>query len=360
MDEERSAEELESAVIAAPEEEPALEPDSSLEPDPNLESTVPDPMKELAGEPLIVSLQHFCLHDGPGVRSLVFFKGCPLRCTWCQNPETWRPGAEIGFKAHLCISCGKCVAACPNSARTEIGERNGAACRLCFACTEACPAGALHRFGQPLGVAEVIEQLRPEFPLYRTSGGGVTLSGGEPALFPSFAAQLAGALRAEGVHVAMETSGRFSPYRTAELMRQLDLLLFDVKIFDNGQHERLCGAGNERIKANLRELAPRADDHASLPIWARLPLIPGLTDARDNLLAWAGFLAKLGIMNISLVPYHRLGEAKRGWLELPPEPEIPDINDAQIAWARDLMSGAGMRVFLPGEEDWDSLDLHRA
>ncbi len=337
-------------------------PDEELEAAPDAErksesaaDMAPDPMKELAGEPLIVSVQHFCLHDGPGVRSLVFFKGCPLRCSWCQNPETWRPQAEIGFKPHLCIACGTCIAACPNGALTEIGKRDGAACRLCFSCTNACPSGALHRFGQPLGVAEVVEQLRPEFPLYRSSGGGVTLSGGEPALFPSYAAELAGALRAEGIHVAMETSGRFSPYRTAELMRQLDLLLYDVKIFDAGRHEQLCGAGNERIKTNLRELASAAPDQTSPPLWPRLPLIPGMTDMRENLLGWAGFLLKLGIMNITLVPYHRLGEAKREWLGLPPEPEIPGIDDAQVEAARDMLAGAGMRVCLPGEEDWGSL-----
>ncbi len=333
--------------------------DSQIVPDTIRESDyplVPDPIGELAGEPLIVSVQHFCVHDGPGVRSLVFFKGCPLRCTWCQNPETWRPQAEIGFKAHLCIACGNCVSACPHGALTEIGGRDVERCRLCFTCTDTCPAGALHRFGQQMGVEEVVAQLRPEFSLFRSSGGGVTLSGGEPALFPHFAASLAGALRAESIHVAMESSGRFSPYRTAELMRQLDLLLYDVKVFDNGLHEKFCGASNERIKANLRELAAEAERNEAPPLWPRLPLIPGITDNRENLLGWAGFLQKLGIDVLTLVPYHRLGAAKRGWLGLDAEPGIPEIGDAQVENARALLTDAGLRVFLPGEEDWGSLE----
>ncbi len=314
---------------------------------------VPDPIRELPAEPLIVSVQHFCVHDGPGVRSLVFFKGCPLRCAWCQNPETWRPEAEIGFKAHLCIACGNCVAACPHGARPEIGRYEAERCLSCFACSEACPSGALQRFGQPLRVDEVLAQLEPEFPLFRSSGGGVTLSGGEPALFPAFAASLVSALHTEGIHVAMETSGRFSPYRTAELMRRLDLLLYDIKVFDDGLHRKLCGAGNDRIKVNLRELASEVQCGEAPPLWPRLPLIPGMTDGRENLLEWAGFLLKLELRNITLVPYHRLGEAKRGWLSLAAEPDIPEIDDARIEYARGVLVEAGLRVFMPGEEDWE-------
>ncbi len=315
----------------------------------------PDPIREMPGEPLIVSVQHFCLHDGPGVRSLVFFKGCPLRCAWCQNPETWKTQAEIAFKAHLCIGCENCVRACPAGARTAIGRRDEDLCDLCFTCTGACPSGALHRYGHEMSVQEVLEQLRPEFSLLRSSGGGVTLTGGEPALFPRFAESLAAALRKEGVHVAMETSGRFSPYRTAELMRRLDLLLYDVKVFEDGIHRELCGASNERIKANLRELAAAAGRGEGPPLWPRLPLIPSVTDTRENLLGWAFFLTRLGIDVMTLVPYHRLGASKRQWLGLPPEPEMREAGEAQIEYARSLLAEAGMRVFMPGEEEWGSL-----
>ncbi len=316
---------------------------------------VPDPIGELAGKPLIISVQHFCLHDGPGIRSLVFFKGCPLRCAWCQNPETWRAQAEIAFKAHLCIGCGTCVDACPHGALAEIGRRDAERCRLCFTCTEACPSEALHRFGLPLSVEDVLARLRPEFPLFKTSGGGVTLSGGEPSLFPGFATALATALRAEDVHVAMETSGRFSPYRTAQLLRHLDLLLYDVKVFDDGLHQKLCGASNERIKANLRELAAAAKGDEVPALWPRLPLIPDMTDARENLLDWAAFLLKLGIDSLTLIPYHRLGASKRGWLGLEAEPDISELSDSRIEYARALLADAGLRVFMPGEEKWDGL-----
>ncbi len=164
--------------------------------------------------PPVFSIQHFCLHDGPGIRSVIFFKGCPLRCDWCQNPESWKQEPEIGFKEKLCISCGRCAAACPADALVRPVFRDDSLCIKCFSCADACPSGALVRLGVRKSADEIVREVTPEVPLYRESGGGVTFSGGEPALHPDFCAGLAERLRAGKIHVAMETSGMFRPERS--------------------------------------------------------------------------------------------------------------------------------------------------
>ena len=326
-----------------------------------------------AGPPLVFSVQRFCVHDGPGVRSLVFFKGFPLRCAWCQNPESWRPEAELGFKAHLCLGCGTCAKVCPNGAMARSG-RDPARCRLCFTCADRCPGGALVRFGVPRTVASVLAELGPELPFYRTSGGGVTLTGGEPALWAGFAADLAEAPRAEGIPVAMETCGLFPTSGVAgsreatsgvagsreattgvaadvgRLLRSLDLVLFDVKVFDEAEHRRLCGAGNARIKENLRALAATAGRDGNPVVWARLPLVPEVTAGEGNLGAWAGFLRRCGLSRLTLVPYHSLGESKRAWLGLPTGPAFRAPTEAEIVAARDVLAASGVSACAPGEE----------
>ncbi len=265
-------------------------------------------------EPLILSVQHFCIHDGPGVRSLVFFKGCPLRCAWCQNPESWSPRAQLGFKPHLCIACRTCVEVCPNKAVTAPGVRDHGRCRLCFTCVDHCPSGAMVRFGEPRSVESIVDELRPEFPLFRQSGGGVTLSGGEPTMFPRFAADLARRLKAEGIHVAMETCGEFDLAAAGDLLASLDLVLFDIKVFDDAEQRRWCGVGNNRIKANLRAMVAAAAQGKGPRVWPRMPLIPEAIDTPRNFDKWGGLLQELGIPRMTLVPYHNLGDAKRDWL----------------------------------------------
>lgn len=274
-------------------------------------------------EQVIFSIQHFCLHDGPGIRSIVFFKGCPLRCVWCQNPESWSPKPELAFKAHLCIRCRACTDICPEKAVSEPGYRDLDRCRLCFSCVGQCPSGALTRFGVPRSVASIKNELRPEFPLFWTSGGGVTFSGGEPTLFPDFAAELAQRLRDDDIHVTLETCGQFILEGTgkplSDLLRKVDLVLFDVKLFDSTEHQCFCGIENMRIKRNLKTLARLAQQGEGPAVWPRLPLIPGITDSRKNLLGWAEFLLEAGLPYLTLIPYHSLGESKRSWLGLRPD-----------------------------------------
>lgn len=300
---------------------------------------------------LVTAVQHFCLHDGPGTRSVVFFKGCPLRCVWCQNPETWSTEPQHFFKKAKCLGCGRCVEACREEVLESPGKRNDG-CIGCFDCAEACPSSALSRVGAPYTVDELLAELRPEFPFLTRSGGGVTFSGGEPTFgAPHFAASLALRLGREGIPVALETCGSFAlDGAAAQLLSQADLVLFDIKIFDRDQHRRVCGADNVRIKSNLELLADRAREGASPTIWPRLPLIPGLTDTPGNLCGWAGLLMELRLPALTLVPHHRLGESKREWLGLPPAPEPTGSTSDGLARAREIFRAAGIECFLPGEE----------
>lgn len=303
--------------------------------------------------PHVFSIQHFCLHDGPGIRSVVFFKGCPLRCDWCQNPESWKRGPEIGFKERLCISCGRCAAACPVGAEKKPVFRDASLCRACFSCADACPSGALVRLGKPMRERDIMRELAPEFPLFRDSGGGVTLSGGEPALYPGFCAALAKLLRAKGIHAAMETSGMFGAEAAKSLLRQLDLVLFDIKLFSDREHRAHCGAGNGAIRKNLSLLAGMGGRGPKL--WPRLPLVPGVTGTPENVAAWAGLLKRLGIRGVSVVPYHRMGNDKRSWLGLGPAPEYTVPGQDGIESAMAAFRARGVAPFLPGEEDWSLL-----
>jgi pyruvate formate lyase activating enzyme len=317
---------------------------------------------DLSGDPLLFSVQHFCLQDGPGVRSLVFFKGCPLRCVWCQNPESWRASVQVGFKKHLCIDCRACVQGCPAGALIAPGRRDDRACVLCLTCARQCPSGALTTFGERRGVSSLVEELRPEFPYYRNTGGGVTLTGGEPTLWPEYGRRLARALKSEGLHLAVETCGLFrltdEPQEDEpagpvwDFLGQTDLILFDVKVFDDLAHRRLCGAPNREIKRNLSRLAGLAARGEAPPVWPRLPLIPRMTDGAANLSAWADFLNGIGLTRLTLVPYHNLGLSKRDWLGLDAGPDLPELTEEDRDRAATLLRRAGIQVFAPGDEDW--------
>jgi len=304
-----------------------------------------------SAEPLILSLQHFCLHDGPGIRSLVFFKGCPLRCLWCQNIESWKAEPEIAFKAHLCINCGRCVEQCPKHALPEVGKRDAQICRYCFTCTDNCPSGAMKRFGVSRSVEELMAELRPEFSLFRTSGGGVTFTGGEPTLYPDFASRLSKSLRAEGIDVTLETCGFFNLERVRPLIQEMQLVFFDIKVFDEAQHRKLCGAENTLIKKNLKSLVEAWNRKENPLIWPRLTIVPGITDGQDNIKNWAGFLRGLGISFLTIVPYHPMGVNKRQWLGLPASPELRVPIDAELKKIEQLFFAEGIKVYKPGEEN---------
>ncbi|MFH1571658.1 MAG: glycyl-radical enzyme activating protein [Gemmatimonadota bacterium] len=257
----------------------------------------------------IFEVQRFCIDDGPGIRTTVFMKGCPLRCQWCHNPEGADPGPVLSFQPEKCIGCGYCVRACPNQAhQISAGGHTlvRARCAACGACAVECYAGALELVGRDATVGEVIDEVERDREFYRNSGGGMTLSGGEPLLQLDFAAALLAEARARGLHTCVETAGFAPPERYARVRPLVDQFLFDLKETDDGRHRTYTGQSNRLILQNLRDLCA-----AGSVVRLRLPIIPGLNDRDDHFAAVARLAASLpALEGVQVMPYHPLGTAK--------------------------------------------------
>jgi pyruvate formate lyase activating enzyme len=263
---------------------------------------------ETTGGPLIFDIKRHALEDGPGIRTTVFFKGCQLRCRWCQNPESIQAAPEISFSAADCIQCGDCVAACGRGALSldHPARIDRKRCDGCGDCVRACPGGGLRRIGKFFSVEELTVRLLRDRVFYEVSGGGVTLSGGEPTLHMAYLAPLLQALKQQGIHTAIQTNGLFAWSAFKQVLDYLDLIMFDVKIANPEEHLKFTGRKNRVILANLaRLLATRPQ--AVLP---RIPLIPGMTASARNLRAISRLLQRLGVTRCSLLPYNPTGYAK--------------------------------------------------
>jgi pyruvate formate lyase activating enzyme len=237
---------------------------------------------------------------------VVFFKGCPLRCVFCQNPETRQPGPEIAFSPDACLQCGACAEACPSGAidlhRIERIDRQR--CDGCGACAEACPGNGLRLVGRHYPVQDLCELLLRDRVFYRHSGGGVTLSGGECTLHVDYLEALLKRLKQSGIHVAIETSGYFSyPDFRSRILPYVDLIYYDVKFADPQMHKRYTGKGNERILDNLRRLLTER----GVVVRPRIPLVPGLTATAQNLSGIVDILCRFGAETVELLPYNPLG-----------------------------------------------------
>lgn len=253
--------------------------------------------------PLIFEIKGNSLDDGPGIRTVVFFKGCPLSCEWCHNPESQRREIELSFEGKKCVACDTCVGLCPEKAldRKNPYFIDRGKCSLCMACADACPSGALSAVGQAMSVEEIVRIAEKDIPFFANSGGGVTLSGGEPTLFMDFTARLAGELRKSGIAVLLETCGHFN--RDAFMERiypHLEMIFFDIKIIDPDEHRRLCGRPNDVILENFRRLHGAFLD-GGIPVLPRVPLIPGRTATDENLSAIAAFLREQGARRVGLL-----------------------------------------------------------
>ena len=263
---------------------------------------------------MVFDIKRFAVHDGPGIRSTVFLKGCPLSCVWCQNPEGMRREADIAFFRSRCIACGICGEVCPEGAQQSSAETkiDRARCVVCGRCAEACPAGALVKIGEEMTVDEILDEVLRDRHFYEGSGGGVTISGGEPLHQPQFASALLKALKESGIHTALDTCG-YAEWKVLDgLLPHCDLVLYDLKMMDRHSHLKYTAVDNTFVLNNLSILAGR-----SVPLIVRIPIIPGFNDTEEEIRSIADVLSSLGIENVELLPFNTLAASKYAQLGRP-------------------------------------------
>ncbi len=261
---------------------------------------------------LILNIQRFSVHDGPGIRDLVFMKGCPLRCLWCSNPEAQNYNPEIAFIEGRCIGCGWCKEACQAGAITILPDGKASIekslCNDCGKCVEICPAQAIKLFGEYMSVDDVVRVVEEDSAFYYRSGGGITVSGGEPLSQAEFVHELLKSCRERGIDTAVEISGHANWEDVERVCRYANLIFYDIKHIDSGKHKAFAGVTNELILENIRRIA---SNFPKTPIVARTPIVPGFTDTEDNIKAIADFLSQIGsLKQYELLPYHGFGKPK--------------------------------------------------
>lgn len=258
---------------------------------------------------IIFDIKKYAIHDGPGIRTTVFFKGCPMRCSWCHNPESWSPEPELMFRAVRCIRCGQCVEICPEDAIELVDElpyTDTARCTACGTCIPTCPSQARAIAGRTITVDDVITEIVKDTVFYDESGGGVTFSGGEPLMQPDFLMALLAECRLRGIHTAIDTCCHAEGAMMEKISPLGDLFLCDLKHLDSGKHEHFTGVENGRILENISFLTK-----SGRPVIIRIPLVPGFNDTVEEITAIVQFVKSLkAIQQINLLPYNSAGVSK--------------------------------------------------
>ncbi len=296
---------------------------------------------------MIFDIKKYAIHDGPGIRTTVFFKGCPLHCWWCHNPEGQDSEPELVYRRSRCTGCGECTKNCPRQAislrarHISINRKN---CVTCGNCSQACPSDVLSIAGRRTSVKEILEEIEKDRVFYDESEGGVTFSGGEPFSQPDFLNALLTECKERGIHTTMDTCGS-APYEVIDRMRdKVDLFLYDIKTMDNRKHKMYTGASNEEILKNLRRLAKDSSIVISFPI------IPEVNDDDKNVAETAKFISSLpNIRQVNLLPYHRAGIEKYRSLGKPYKlSRIQPPSDQKIEAIKKKIEAFGIKVGIGG------------
>lgn len=283
----------------------------------------------------IFNIQKYNMYDGPGIRTIVFFKGCPLRCKWCANPEGMQRKYQVMFKKNSCVNCGACTSVCPTGIHVmEDGThkiRRDIDCMGCRRCMEVCPRDAISICGEVKSISELLKVVKEDEAFYDQSGGGVTLGGGEVLAQPEAAKSLLMACKQEGINTAIETCGFAKKETILEIAEYVDLFLFDIKHMDPQRHNELVGVNNEQILENLQELL-----HRRFNVKVRMPMLKGINDSKEEIDAVIKFLMPFrdcsNFKGIDLLPYHKMGVNKYNQLDRPyPIEGDPSLTEADLA-----------------------------
>lgn len=291
----------------------------------------------------IFNIQKFCLHDGPGIRTTVFFKGCNLRCRWCANPESQKMTGQITLDPRKCTGCQACVPVCSQNVRNV---REGhltvdrTRCTVCGNCLTACPVGAIGKEGRDVSVEAVLEEVLKDKAFYDHSGGGVTFSGGEVLLQAEFAGVLADELRKHGVSVAIETAGAVSPEIFSEFLKKTDYVLMDLKHYDSAIHKENTGVDNRQILENMGILRG-----SGVPFLIRIPVIPGFNDRLEDAQGFSQLLIEMDIHEVELLPFHQLGQHKYELLGMDYAfTECEQLHSEDLTQFRQVLEHSGITV----------------
>ena len=294
-------------------------------------------------EGIIFNIQRYSIHDGPGIRTTIFLKGCPLRCKWCSNPESINPTPEIFLRDEKCDQCGKCLEVCIPQA-ISLGENSieidRTKCNLCLKCEEICPTNVINCTGKKVSVNEVVLEAMQDEIFYNNSGGGITISGGEPLYQPKFTLNLLKQFKERAIHTTIDTTGFASWEDFSEILNYTDLVLFDIKHLNSQIHLKFTGVKNELILRNF-ENALKKD----VKIWIRVPVIPNFNDSSEYMEELAIFLKDKSIEKVSLLPYHEWGKHKYTFLRREyPLKDARFIDDEVIQEFKKIIESYGLMV----------------